>query len=102
MEFGENLYKIELTGSIKEDFNLNLTEILSRVSDEVYFAKIKDRTELLIDAEKLAGEISLKGLFVKNMLEKIKNATEEERGELENALKLGLRAFSAEVTYNED
>lgn len=102
VEFGENLYKIELTGSIKDDFNLNLTEILSRVSDEVYFAKIKDRTELSVDTEKLAGEISLKGLFVKNMLEKIKNATEEERGELENALKLGLRAFCAEVAYNED
>ena len=102
VEFGENLYKIELTGSIKEDFNLNLTEILSRVSDEVYFAKIKDRTELSVDTEKLAGEISLKGLFVKNMLEKIKNATDQERGELENALKLGLRAFCAEVAYNED
>lgn len=101
-EYGENLYKIELTGSIKEDLNLNLTEILSRVSEKVYFAKIKDKTELLIDTQKLANEISLKGLFVKNMLEKINNAPESEREELENALKLGLRAFCAEVAYNED
>ncbi len=100
--FCENLYKIELTGSIKEDFNLNLTEILSRVSEKVYFAKIKDKTELLIDTERLATEISLKGLFVKNMLEKINNAPKEEREGLENALKLGLRAFGAEVAYNED
>ena len=49
--FGENLYKIELTGSIKEDFDLNLPEILSRVSERVYYAKIKDKTELLIDNE---------------------------------------------------
>lgn len=100
--FGENLYKIELTGSIKEDFNLNLPEILSRVSERVYYAKIKDKTELLIDNEKLANEISLKGIFVKNMLEKMNNAPEAEREGLENALKLGLRAFGAEVTYDED
>lgn len=100
--FGENLYKIELTGSIKEDFDLNLPEILSRVSERVYYAKIKDKTELLLDNEKLANEISLKGLFVKNMLEKINNAPEAEREGLENALKLGLRAFGAEVTYDED
>lgn len=101
-EYGENLYKIELTGSKAEDFNLNLTEILSRVSEKVYFAKIKDRTEILIDTEKLANEISLKGLFVKNMLEKINNATANERAGLENALKLGLRAFCGEVAYDED
>ena len=81
--FGENLYKIELTGSIKGDFNLNLPEILSRVSERVYYAKIKDKTELLIDNEKLANEISLKGIFVKNMLEKMNNAPEAEREELE-------------------
>lgn len=101
-QYGENLYKIELTGSISEDFNLNLTEILSRVSEKVYYAKIKDRTEFSVDTEKLAGEISLKGLFVKNMLERINNANEEEREALENALKLGLRAFGTEVAYNED
>lgn len=101
-QYGENLYKIELIGSISEDFNLNLTEILSRVSEKVYFAKIKDRTEFLVDTEKLAGEISLKGLFVKNMLERINNASEGEREALENALKLGLRAFGTEVAYNED
>ena len=100
--FGENLYKIELTGSIKEDFDLNLPEILSRVSERVYYAKVKDKTELLIDNEKLANEISLKGIFVKNMLEKMNNAPEAEREGLENALKLGLRAFGAEVTYDED
>ena len=101
-QYGENLYKIELTGSISEDFNLNLTEILSRVLEKVYFAKIKDRTEFLIDTEKLASEISLKGLFVKNMLERINNASDGERETLENALKLGLRAFGTEVVYNED
>ena len=61
---------------------------------------LRDRS--MIDTEKLANEISLKGLFVKNMLEKIKNSPEDEQAELKNALKLGLRAFGAEVAYNED
>ena len=54
------------------------------------------------DTEKLANEVSLKGLFVKNMLERINNAFDGEREALQNALKLGLRAFGSEVAYNED
>lgn len=100
-DFAENLYKIELTGLLCEGFNLNLHEILSRISDEVYFAKIKDSTETKIDFEKLSGEISLKGLFVKNMLAKIDNSSEEENGILKKALNLGLKAFNAEVEYED-
>lgn len=100
-DFAENLYKIELTGLLSEDFNLNLHEIWSRISDEVYFAKIKDSTETEIDFEKLSGEISLKGLFVKNMLTKIENSSEEENRILKKALNLGLKAFNAEVEYED-
>ncbi len=99
--FNENLYKIELIGDIPEEANLNLTEILSRVSAEVYFAKIKDSTEILIDTESLAKEVSLKGLFVKNMLKRMENAEGEELKNLKSALKLGLKAFNSEVLYED-
>ena len=56
----------------------------------------------MIDFEKLSGEISLKGLFVKNMLAKIENSSEEEKELLKKALNLGLKAFNSEVEYNED
>lgn len=101
-EFAENLYKIELTGLLPDDLSINLHEISSRISEEVYFAKIKDSTETKIDFEKLSGEITLKGLFVKNMLAKIDNSSEEEKELLNKALNLGLKAFNSEVEYNED
>lgn len=95
-----NLYKIELIGSIPEDFDLNLAELTARLSERLYFVKLKDSTEYAIDFESLAKESSLKGVFVKNMLEKISQNPENEA--LKKALKIGLKAFSSEVKYNED
>jgi DNA repair exonuclease SbcCD nuclease subunit len=98
--FSENLYKIELTGQIPEDTNLNLAELTARLSNQLYFVKLKDSTEYTVDYEALAKETSLKGVFVKNMLEKIEQDPENKA--LKQALKLGLKAFSSEVKYNED
>ncbi len=99
--YRENLYKIELVGSVAEEANLNLTEITSRISAEVYFAKVKNKTEISIDKEKLAAEVSLKGIFVKNMLEKLKNADDSDKDIINKALNLGLRAFNSEVSYED-
>ena len=44
----------------------------------------------------------MKGIFVKNMLVKIDAADESEKPKLKAALDLGLKAFSGEVTYDED
>ena len=99
--FGEHLYKIILTGQVPFE-EISLAEIKSRISDKVYFIKLKDNTELSVDFKELAGEASLKGIFVKNMLKAIDEADEAEKNQYENALKIGLRAFSGEVNYNED
>ena len=48
------------------------------------------------DIERIAEEKSLKGFFVKNMLDKIREDSSETNI---NALKLGLKAFSSEVDY---
>jgi len=106
-EYGENysrnLYKILLKGEVAEDFDIPLAELESRLNNEVYFAKFKDKTAIKIDTEELANEKSLKGIFTRNMLLKIKNAqTEEEKEILNEALQLGLKAFRSEVSYNED
>ncbi len=98
--FENNLYKIELTGAISENFDLNTNEITARLSEQLYFIKIKDSTEYKIDFEALSHEASLKGVFVKNMLLKFQNSDNPEQ--IKKALKLGLRAFSGEVKYNED
>ncbi len=98
--FANNLYKIELTGTINEEQELNLAEITARLSNQLYFVKIKDSTEYKIDFESLANETSLKGVFVKNMLKKISENPDD--ANFKKALKLGIKAFSSEVKYNED
>ena len=100
--YSDNLYKIELLGAISPDVQISTQEILSRVSQSVYYVKIKDSTELAIDYVNLSQEKSLKGIFVKKMLEKENNAPEDEKAIIRNALKLGLKAFMTEVKYNED
>lgn len=100
--FRDNLYKIELTGEISEDTEIITAEILSRLNGELYFVKLKNRTEYLIDYEALSKEPTLKGIFVKKMLKKAELATEEEKLIIKKALDLGLKAFKTEVKYDED
>lgn len=100
--YSENLYKAELFGTLPEEFSVNRNELSSRLSDEVYFIKLKDSTEAEIDYEQLSGEISLKGLFVKSMLSKIEASGGEEKELLKMALTLGVKAFNEEVEYRED
>ncbi len=99
--YADNLYKIILTGAIDEGVNLSLPEIATRLNDSVYFAKLRDKTEIKLDFESLSQENTLKGIFVKNMLSKIDSAAEEEKQLLINALNIGIKAFSGEVNYDE-
>lgn len=100
--YKDNLYKIELIGSISPDTELYIAEIQSRLSNELYFVKVKDNTEISVDLDELSKEVSLKGIFVKKMLEKCALADQEQKPLYQKALQLGLRAFSGEVKYNED
>ncbi len=101
-EFADNLYKIELIGEISPQAQIIVSEIESRISSQLYFVKLRDNTEYLLDLETLAKESSLKGVFVKNMREKMENAPEDEKELYKKALSLGLKAFSTEVKYDED
>jgi len=66
----------------------------------IEFQLYNGSTEYKIDFETLAKETSLKGVFVKKMLEKQEQAEDKET--VKRALKIGLKAFSNEVKYNED
>lgn len=54
--------------------------------------KIKDKTKLEVDLKMLANQNSLKGLFVKNLLEKIEKEPENKE-KIEKAIEIGLSAF---------
>lgn len=98
----ENLYKIELTGEVSPEFIISRAELLSRLENAVYFVKIKDSTELKLDIDALLKEPSLKGIYVRKMLQKIEDAPEDKKEICKKALKLGVKAFSVEVKYDED
>jgi len=100
--YTDNLYKIELVGEIPTDCEIITAEIFSRLNEYLYYVKVKDSTDFLCDLEQLAKETTLKGIFVKKMLEKLENADSEDKEKYKNALKLGLKAFNSEVKYNED
>ena len=101
-DYTENIYKIILTGTVSRELTLNMDEIVAELSANVFFAKFKNKVRREADYASLAKEQTLKGIFVKKMLEKIAAAKEDERETLENALSLALEAFEGEVDCIED
>ena len=99
--FADNLYKIILSGKVDEGTVISLPEITARLNDVLYFAKLRDKTEVEVDFESISQENTLKGIFVKNMLVKINAADQAEKELLKAALNIGLKAFSGEVNYDE-
>ena len=99
--FPDNFYKIAITGGVADGKWFDTGEIAARLLQNVYFAKIKDKTEISADLEVLRREKSLKGMFADNMLKKIE-AEPERADTLRAALSLGLKAFYTEVEYREN
>ena len=54
--------------------------------------KIKDETKLAYDLEKIATQNTLKGLYVKELLDKLnnKNISNQEKQIIEKAIEIGL------------
>lgn len=80
-------YKIILIG--KRNFEINTYEILKQIQKQ-NIIKIKDHTTIKIDLEELAKQNSLKGIFVKNMLQKINQDNKED---ILKAIEIGLDAM---------
>lgn len=82
-----NYYEINLTGdrSFEIDmYNLKKMITLARI------IKLKDSTKIGYDLDKLSNENTLRGLYVKELMNRIENADDKERKVLEEALEIGL------------
>lgn len=92
LEIKKNQYiKIILKGN--RNFEINPYDIMKYIENE-RIIKIKNHTKIAYDLEKMANENTLKGLFVKEVLEKIKQEpSEEEKEILEKAIEIGLEAL---------
>lgn len=90
LKIDENEFiKIILTG--KRNFEINLNVIYKLIYNK-NIIKIKNNTKANYDLETLAKENTLKGIYVKNIMEKIKK--EPEKKELfEKAIEIGIEAI---------
>ena len=82
-----NYYEVCLIGNRAFDidmYNLRKMINISRI------IKIKNNTKPSVDWEKLINENTLKGLFVKEVLERMNSCSEGEKAALESALDIGL------------
>lgn len=80
------LYKIILTG--KRSFEINEREIIKLITN-LNVLKIKNKTTLNYDLDKLKEENTLKGIFVKEVLEKL-NSGEYSKEEIDKAIEIGI------------
>ena len=90
MNLNENfLYKIILM--VKRNFDIDSREVLKLISKE-NILKVKDLTELDYDLEEISKENTLRGIFVKEALEKMEIG-EFSKEEIEKAIEIGLKAL---------
>lgn len=85
----KSMYKITLIG--QRNFEININEIQKSILQD-NIIKIKDKTKMSYNLEELSKEESLKGLFVKVMLEKL-NSGEFKVNEVEKAIEIGLEVL---------
>ena len=103
--YRDNLYKVILEGALDEDYVPDVSSIGARLKGDAYYLKVRDNTHVRLDLEALARETSLKGIFVRMMLEKIagydaKDNTEKAE-KYRKAMYIGIKAFENEVPLND-
>ncbi len=92
LEIEENNYvEIILIGN--RNFEINKYDLIKYILNN-NIIKIKDNTKIAYNLEKLENENTLKGLFIKEMNKKFKNAeTEEEKEIIEKSIEIGLESL---------
>lgn len=92
LEIEENNYvEIILIGN--RNFEINKYDLIKYILNNKII-KIKDNTKIAYNLEKLENENTLKGLFIKEMNKKLKNAeTEEEKEIIEKSIEIGLASL---------
>lgn len=103
--FDEHYYKITVTGEVPRETFLPWENIRGALAQQLHYVQIHDDTRIQVDYEELAQENSLKGIFLRRMLDKISGATKgDDSGSaacLQKALEFGLRAFDGEVRLSD-
>ncbi len=86
-----SLIKLALTGAHKEDFVIDTLALSQKLQDKFFFIKVVDKTTLSVDDIDYLNDKSLKGEFIRKVMES--DLTEEEKGKI---ILAGLRALKGE------
>lgn len=85
------LYKIILVGN--KNFEIDVNHISKLIQNDCII-KIKDETKVKYDLNEISNEYDLRGIFVKLMLEKMKNTeSKEEKEIIKKAIEIGIDAL---------
>lgn len=91
----KHLYKIRLTGQVAESEPIHTEDIADRLKADCYYCKVIDETQIAREFFEIARERTLTGIFVAEILEKIRRAqTPQEKEKWERALHMGYQALS--------
>ena len=92
-ETAGDLYRILLTGETGEG-GAGAAAIQEALADRFYALEVRDRTRMAEDLWRRAEEDSLRGLFLRELRQRRKQAeTEAERAEIDLAARFGLAAL---------
>ena len=100
-EYVDNLYKVILEGMIGDNVSIDPNDIKEALF-EVFYVKMKDHTTILVDFDTVSTEINLRNIFKRRMIERLSDASPDEKEDLDTALRLGIKALFGEVKYSED
>ncbi len=100
-KFANHLYDLTLIGALENGVVPSLPDITKRLRETLFYARLTDMTTTSLNLELLMNDGTLKGAFVRKMVNKIQNDSRN-RDKYMRALLYGLRAFEGDVTINED
>ena len=87
----KDMVKLVLCGTTSEAAVFDLVRLRGMLTEQFYFAKIKDESRLLIRPEDYRNDVSLKGEFVRRVM-----ASDLKDNEKERVIACGLRALAGE------
>jgi exonuclease SbcD len=90
---GRTILRIRLEGPIDTKLDLSFNELEERLAGEALYIEWQDETHPSIDFDAIARERTLRGRFVRQLNERIAEASEGERAVLERALLYGVQAL---------
>ncbi|MDU5260869.1 MAG: DNA repair exonuclease [Clostridium celatum] len=101
-EIHKNFYKIILKGELKEHFKLKENLLIDKLKNKFYYFKIINDTSIEVNLEELSKDYSIKGKFIAKIIEKLKEASDDDKEILKLALKIGIQCLSEdEVNLND-